>query len=79
MNDTTNTCSQLMTVRQVCETGLISESALRRLLKEDRLKGVTYIGRKALLNYDSIVEQLKRGVGALAPPPQDLMKAAISR
>lgn len=47
----------MMTIREVAETGVLSESFLRRLLKQNRLPAV-YIGSKALINYDRLLEFL---------------------
>ena len=47
----------MMTIRQVAETGVMSESTLRILLKQKRLPAV-YVGNKALINYDKLIEFL---------------------
>lgn len=47
----------MMTVRQVAKTGLLSEHALRIMLKAGKLPAI-YIGNKALINYDKLCEQL---------------------
>ena len=41
----------MMTVRQVAKTGILSEYALRAMLKEGKLPAI-YVGNKALINYD---------------------------
>lgn len=48
----------MMTIRQIAKTGLLSEHALRKMLKEGKLPAI-YIGKKALINYDKLVEQLQ--------------------
>ena len=48
----------MMTVREIARTGLMSEHALRLLLKAGKLPAI-FIGRKALINYDSLCEQLQ--------------------
>ncbi len=47
----------MMTVRQIAKTGLLSEHALRIMLKAGKLPAI-YIGNKALINYDKLCEQL---------------------
>lgn len=47
----------MMTVREVAKTGLLSEHALRIMLKTGKLPAI-YIGKKALINYDKLCEQL---------------------
>jgi hypothetical protein len=48
---------RMMTIRQVARTGLLPEHALRLMSKAGRLPAV-YVGTKALINYDRLVEQL---------------------
>lgn len=52
-----NSKPRMMTVREIARTGLMSEHALRMLLKSGRLPAL-YIGKKALINYDKLCEQL---------------------
>lgn len=47
----------MMTVREIARTGLLSEHALRIMLKAGKLPAI-YIGNKALINYDKLCEQL---------------------
>lgn len=47
----------MRTVRQIAKTGLLSEHALRIMLKAGKLPAI-YIGNKALINYDKLCEQL---------------------
>lgn len=49
---------RMMTVREIARTGLMSEHALRLLLKAGKLPAI-FIGRKALINYDRLCEQLQ--------------------
>ena len=44
---------RMMTIRQVAETGVMSETTLRMLLKQKRLPAV-YVGNKALINYQPL-------------------------
>ena len=50
---------RFMSIREVAKTGLLSEYALRLMEKQNRLPGV-YTGRKFLVNFDRLVEQLNR-------------------
>ncbi len=49
---------RMMTVRQLAETGILPEYAIRMLLKQNKLPAI-YSGRKALINYDRVVEMLQ--------------------
>ena len=51
------TTPKMMTVKEVADTGVVSEYALRQLIKEDRLP-VLRIGNRALINYERLVEDL---------------------
>lgn len=48
---------RMMTIREVASTGVLSEYALRQLLKEGRLPAI-HVGTKALINYDKLCENL---------------------
>lgn len=48
---------QMMTIREIARTGLLSEHALRLLLKEGKLPAI-YVGNKALVNYDKLCQEL---------------------
>lgn len=52
----------MLTIRQVAATGLLPETALRRLAAENRLPALK-VGNRMLINFDSLVEQLN-GLGA---------------
>lgn len=49
----------IMSIREIAKTGLLSEHALRVMLKEGKLPAI-YIGKKALINYDQLCEELSR-------------------
>lgn len=55
---------RMMTVRQVARTGLLSEHALRLMLKAGKLPAI-FVGNKALINYDRLCEQLSIQKGVL--------------
>lgn len=48
----------MMTVREIAGTGLMSEHALRMMLKAGKLPAI-FIGKKALINYDKLCEELQ--------------------
>jgi len=48
---------KMMTVREVARTGILPEHALRQLLKAGKLPAI-YVGRKALINYDRLCDDL---------------------
>ena len=49
---------RMMTIREIASTGLLSEHVLRLMLKEGKLPAI-YIGKKALINYDRLCEELQ--------------------
>ena len=57
MENSTKKIPKMMTVRQVAATGLLPESAIRRLLKENKIAAV-YSGKKAFINFDILCDQL---------------------
>lgn len=54
----TNEQPTMMTVREIARTGLMSEHALRLMLKAGKLPAI-YIGKKALINYDKLCAELQ--------------------
>lgn len=48
---------KFMTIKEVAKTGILPETALRRMLKEGKLPAV-YSGRKALINYTILCNYL---------------------
>lgn len=48
---------KMMTIREIAKTGILPEHALRLMLKAGQLPAI-YIGKKALINYDKLCEQL---------------------
>ena len=48
---------KMLTIRQTAATGILSEFALRRMAKQGKLPCI-YSGKKCLINYDRLVEQL---------------------
>ena len=58
MENTYNT-PKLMTVRQIAKTGIISEGALRRMIKEGVLQPL-YSGNRALLNFNVVCTTINK-------------------
>ncbi len=58
MNNNFNSIPKMMTIRQIAATGLLPENALRVMLKQGKLPAV-FSGRKALINFDLLCEQLQ--------------------
>jgi hypothetical protein len=52
-----NSKPTMMTIREIAKTGILTEHALRLMLKAGQLPAI-YIGKKALINYDKLCEQL---------------------
>lgn len=50
---------RMMTVRQVAKTGMISEYALRQLIKQGKVPCIA-LEHKVLINFDAFVEQLQQ-------------------
>ena len=48
----------MMTLSEIAGTGLMSEHALRIMLKAGKLPAI-FIGKKALINYDKLCEELQ--------------------
>ena len=51
------TIPRFMSIRQVTRTGLLSEYTLR-LMEKQKLLPCVYTGKKCLINFDKLVEQL---------------------
>ena len=47
----------MLTIREIARTGILPEHALRILLKAGKLPAI-YVGKKALINFDRLCEQL---------------------
>ena len=62
----------MMTIREVARTGILSEHALRVMVKEGKLP-VLYVGRKALINYDNLCDALKTPKLGYRPTAQDFI------
>lgn len=60
---------KMMTIREIARTGLMPEHALRLMLKAGKLPAV-YVGKKALINYDKLCEQLNGLHADIAKKPE---------
>lgn len=52
---------RFMSIREVARTGLLSEYTLRSMEKQKQLPCV-YTGKKCLVNFDKLVEQLNNPI-----------------
>lgn len=50
---------KFLTVREVAATGILTEYAIRLLLKQKKIPAI-YINRKALINYPMLLESLDK-------------------
>lgn len=50
---------RFLTIRQVANTGILSEGAIRRLHKDGKIPGI-YSGTRFLVNYPLLIEQLNK-------------------
>ena len=57
MKENKPTLPKMMTIREVAKTGILSEHALRVMLRQGKLPSIM-VGNKALINYSKLVEQL---------------------
>lgn len=55
---------RLMTVREIAQTGILTEYTLRKWLREGKLP-VIYVGKKALINYTQLVNELSSLTSAI--------------
>lgn len=53
---------QFLTIRQAAKTGILPEHFLRRLEKQGKLPCI-YSGKKCLINFSKLVEQLNNPAG----------------
>lgn len=53
----TTNIPRMMTVREIAATGVLTETAIRRLLREGKLPAI-YSGKKAFINFDLMCEML---------------------
>ena len=51
----TTNIPKMMTVREIAATGVLTETAIRRLLREGKLPAI-YSGKKAFINFDLMCE-----------------------
>lgn len=54
----TSNAPRMMTVRQTAATGILTETALRRMIREGTCPHVM-IGTKAMINFDKLIKVLE--------------------
>ena len=52
------TMPQMMTIRQIAATGILSEHAIRMLVKAGKIPHLT-VGKKVLINLDTVLKMLE--------------------
>ena len=52
------TMPKMMTIRQIAATGILSEHAIRMLVKAGKIPYLT-VGKKVLINYNTVVKMLE--------------------
>ena len=50
---------KMMTIRQFAKTGLLTEHAIRMLIKQKKLPAI-FVGSEALLDYDAVTEAIQK-------------------
>ena len=53
---------QLMSIREAAQTGILSEYALRMMIKRGKLPAI-FVGKKALINYEALCNMIARRTG----------------
>ena len=54
----TKSMPRMMTIRQIAATGILSEHAIRMLVKAGKIPHLT-VGKKVLINYNTVVKMLE--------------------
>ncbi|MBE6614784.1 MAG: DNA-binding protein [Ruminococcaceae bacterium] len=65
MNNTTTTKPKMLTIKETAKTGILSEWALRGLVKQGKIPGI-YVGNRFLINYDRLCDWLNNSGGEKA-------------
>ncbi|MCH5193714.1 MAG: excisionase family DNA-binding protein [Oscillospiraceae bacterium] len=52
----------LMSIREAAQTGILSEYALRMMIKRGELPAI-FVGKKALINYDALCNMIAKRTG----------------
>jgi len=50
----------MMTIRQIAKTGVLPQSALRRLVSQNAIPYIK-IGNRVMINYDLLIDYLSKG------------------
>ena len=54
----TKSMPKMLTIRQIAATGILSEHAIRMLVKAGKIPHLT-VGKKVLINYNTVVKMLE--------------------
>lgn len=54
----TKSMPKMMTIRQIAATGILSEHAIRMLVKAGKIPHLT-VGKKVLINLDTVLKMLE--------------------
>ena len=54
----TKSMPRMMTIRQIAATGILSEHAIRMLVKAGKIPHLT-VGKKVLINYNTVLHMLE--------------------
>lgn len=54
----TKSMPRMMTIRQIAATGILSEHAIRMLVKAGKIPHLT-VGKKVLINLDTVLKMLE--------------------
>ena len=61
---------KMMTIRETAKTGILPETALRTLVKQNKIPGI-YVGTKFLVNYNALCEWLNNQTAGTSRPEKD--------
>lgn len=61
---------KMMTIRETAKTGILPETALRTLVKQNKIPGI-YVGTRFLVNYNALCEWLNNPTAGTSRPEKD--------
>ena len=61
---------KMMTIRETAKTGILPETALRTLVKQNKIPGI-YVGTRFLVNYSALCEWLNNQTAGTSRPEKD--------
>ncbi len=62
MDTIITTKPKMLTIKETARTGILSEWALRGLVKQGKIPGI-YVGNRFLVNYDRLCDWLNQSCG----------------